>query len=94
MKVPIKGILSFPENSRTTDTRKRLIVAAVWMENGKKADLARYMMMILCLRRYCLSVEKGVMLDQVCLDYNKAFRAVARGENLGIKKVIVKWVRK
>lgn len=94
MKVPIKGILSFQENSRTTDRPKRLIVAAVWMENCKKSDLARYTMMTLYLRRHCPSVDKGVMLDQICLDYNKTFRAVAREEKPGIRKLIVKWVRK
>lgn len=40
MKLPIKPVISFQENSRATDQPKRITAAAVWMENRKKADHA------------------------------------------------------
>lgn len=34
------------------------------------------------------------MLDPICLGYIRAFRGIARVEKLGIRKPIVKWIRK
>lgn len=88
-----KIVITFQENSRTTGWPKWIIVAAMWIENWKKADHARYRWYF-SLKRYWLSVDNWNMLDPICLNYIKAFRGTSGVKKLRIRKPFVRRVRK
>lgn len=56
MELSEKFIITFQDNSRTTDRPRGIIVAAMWMKNRKKADYARYRQYV-SLGRHWLSVD-------------------------------------